>query len=152
MAKSYQLKTVAFAYLALFWCTFVYAAENPLVAGLESIPPKALLYVLGLSIVGGAAGTLSKLTRPDIVVRNLGLEIAKDVFMSVLAGALMFFFTSWVPSVSFWPQAILITMSGYGGSKVIDMIFTDGAFPAMRTLVQRVFNITPKDPTGGAQP
>lgn len=150
MAKSYQLKTAALAYLGFFWCTLVYAAENPLVAGLESIPAKAILYVLALSVVGGAAGTLTKLTRPDIVVRHLPLEIAKDVFMSVLAGLLMFFFTSWVPSVSFWPQAILITMSGYGGSKVIDMAFTDGAFPFMRDLVRRVFNITPKDPTGGS--
>lgn len=150
MAKSYQLKTAALAYLGLFWCTFVYAAENPLVAGLESIPAKAMLYVLVLSIVGGAAGTLTKLTRSDIVVRNLTLEIAKDVFTSILAGTLIFFFTSWQPWITFWPQAILITSAGYGGSKVIDMIFTDGAMPALRSFVQRVFNITPKDTNGGS--
>ncbi len=55
MAKSYQLKTAALVYLGLFWCTLVYAAENPLVAGLESITAKAILYVLALSIVGCAA-------------------------------------------------------------------------------------------------
>lgn len=144
MAKSYQLKHAAFAYLCVFWCTFVYAAENPLVAGLESIPAKALLYVLVLSVVGGAAGTLNKLSRNDIVVKYLALEIVKDTFMSVLAGFIMFFFTSWAPAVSFWPQAILITFAGYGGSKVVDMIFTDGAYPAIRTFVRRVFNITDK--------
>jgi len=147
VAKSYQLKHAALAYLALFWCTFVYAAENPLVAGLESIPAKALLYVLVLSMVGGAAGTLNKLSRNDIVIKYLGLEIIKDVFMSILAGFIMFFFTSWTPAVSFWPQAILITFAGYGGSKVIDMIFTDGAFPAIRTFARRVFNITDKGST-----
>lgn len=144
MAKSfYQLKTAALAYLGIFWCTFVYAAENPLVAGLESIPAKAMVYVLVLSVVGGAAGTLTKLTRPDVVVRNLSLEIAKDTFMSILAGVIIFFFTSWQPWITFWPQAILITLAGYGGSKVIDMLFTDGAFPALRAFVQRVFNVTP---------
>lgn len=147
MAKSYQLKMAALAYLGIFWCSFVYAAENPLVEGLESIPAKAMIYVLVLSIVGGAAGTLTKLTRPDVVVRNLSLEIAKDVLTSVLAGALIFFFTSWQPWISFWPQAILITLAGYGGSKVIDMLFTDGAYPAMRAFVQRVFNIAPTKDT-----
>lgn len=151
MAKSnLQLKHAALVYLALFWCTFVYAAENPLVAGLESIPAKALIYVLILSMVGGAAGTLNKLSRSDVVIHSLSIEISKDVFMSVLAGILMFFFTSWAPMISFWPQAILITFAGYGGSKVIDAMFTNGAFPAINSFVQRVFNITPKD--GGTPP
>lgn len=148
MAKSdLQLKHAALAYLAVFWCSFVYAADNPLVDGLEAIPAKALIYVLVLSIVGGAAGTLNKLSRADIMIRNLPLEIAKDVFMSLLAGMLMFFFTSWAPSITFWPQAILITFSGYGGSKIIDMMFTEGAFPAIRGLVQRIFNTGSKDPS-----
>lgn len=144
MAKSYQLKHAALAYLAIFWCSVTYAAENTLVAGLESIPAKALIYVLVLSVVGGAAGTLNKLSRTDMVVTHLAVEICKDVFMSIFAGFVMFLFTSWTPAVTFWPQAILITFAGYGGSKVVDMIFTDGAYPAIRTFVRRVFNITDK--------
>lgn len=147
MAKSYQLKRAALVYLSLFWCTFVYAAESPLVDGLESIPAKALLYVLVLSMVGGAAGTLNKLSRNDVVVTRLGVAIGKDVFMSIFAGFVMFLFTSWTPSVTFWPQAILITFAGYGGSKVVDMIFTEGVSPALRTFVRRVFNITDKGNT-----
>ena len=148
-----QLKKAALAYLAFVWCTFVYAADtpgNPLVTGLESIPLKALVYVLVLSVVGGAAGTLNRLSRTDIVIRNLTLEIIKDGFMSLFAGGVTFLFTSWTPAITFWPQAILITFAGYGGSKVVDMMFTDGALPAFRGLIQRLFNTGPKN-SGGAQ-
>lgn len=129
----------------LFSGTLAYAAENPLVIGIESIPLKAIGYVLMLSIVGGMAGTLTKLARPDIVVRNLPLEIAKDVITSIVAGMLAFFFTSWSDAISFWPQAIAITMAGYGGSKVLDIMLVDGAMPWFRDLMHRIFNIKPKD-------
>lgn len=142
MAKSYQLKYAALIYLGVFWCAVAYAAENPLVEGIEAIPGKAVLYVLALSIVGGAAGTLTKLARPDIVVHNLALEIAKDVLTSIVAGLLAFFFTSWSNSISFWPQAILITMAGYGGSKVLDMALADGFIPWF----QRMFGKTQEKP------
>lgn len=147
MAKSnLQLKHAALVYLALFWCTFVYAAESPLVAGLESIPARALVYVLILSMVGGAASTLNKLSRSDTAVPRLGLQICKDIFLSLFAGAVMFLFTSWAPSVTFWPQAILITFAGYGGGKLIDNQFTEVVAPAMTGFMKRllaVFGIAP---------
>lgn len=147
MAKSLQLKYAIQAYLIINWCLFstAYAAESPFVIGIEAIPAKAFLYVLALSIVGGAAGTLTKLSRPDIIVRNLPLEITKDIFASVVAGMLVFFFTSWWETVSFWLQSALITLAGYGGSKVLDMMLIDGAMPWFREFMQRVLNIKPKD-------
>lgn len=147
MAKSLQLKYAIWLYLLLNWTAVAYAAENPLVEGLEAIPGKAIAYVLALSVVGGAAGTLTKLARPDIVIRSLGLEISKDVATSVLAGILMFFATSWTPWVTFWPQAIAITMAGYGGSKTLDLALNDGFFPWMRSVAQRVLGVKPD---GGA--
>lgn len=145
MAKSLQLKYAIWACLFLNWGAVAYAAENPLVEGLESIPIKALGYVLALSIVGGTAGTLTKIARPDLIVRNLPLEITKDMVASIVAGLLAFFGTMWWEGVNFWLQAALVTMAGYGGSRVLDMMLIDGAMPWFKSFMQRVFNITPKD-------
>lgn len=143
-AKSLQLKKAIWAYLLVNWSVVAYAAENPLVQGIEAIPVKAFLYVLALSVVGGAAGTLTKLTRPDIVVRNLPLEISKDMMASIVAGMLAFFFSSWWNGINFWLQAGLVTLAGYGGSKVLDAALADGFFPWM----QRVFGKVQKDQNG----
>ena len=146
MAKNVQLKYAVQAYLLLTWSAFAYAAENPFVAGIESIPARAIVYVLGLAVIGGAAGTLTKLSRPDTVVRNLPLEICRDILASVVAGMLVFFFTSSVKWFDFWLMAAMVTLAGYGGSKVLDLMLVDGALPALRNLIQRIFNITPNPP------
>lgn len=149
MAKSLQLKYAIWACLILNWGAVAYAAENPLVQGLESIPLKAVGYVLAMSVIGGTAGTLTKLARPDIVVRNLPLEITKDMLASVVIGMLVFFFTSWWAGVNYWLQAAMITMAGYSGSKGLDMLLIDGAMPWFRQFVQRVLNIAPVPPKDG---
>lgn len=148
MAKSLQLKYAIWSYLLLTWSAMAYAAENPLVAGLEAIPPRAMAYVIGLAIIGGAAGTLTKLSRPDTVVRNLPLEICKDILASLVAGLIAFFVGSWSNKVDFWLMAAMITIAGYGGSKLLDVALVDGAVPWVRDFMRRVFNITPpKDDT-----
>lgn len=148
MAKSLQLKHAIWIYLFLNWGAVASAAENPLVEGLEAIPLKAMVYVLALSVIGGTAGTLTKIARPDIVVRNLPLEITKDIFASIVAGLLAFLFSSWWNGVNFWLQAGLITIAGYGGSKALETMFAEGAVPWFKNFMQRVFNVAPKD--GGA--
>lgn len=143
MAKSLQLKYAIWACLFLNWGAVAYAAENPLVAGLESIPAKAIGYVLALSIVGGTAGTLTKLARPDVVVRNLPLEITKDMVASVVIGLLVFFVSMWWEGINFWLQAAAITMAGYSGSKGLDLLLIEGAIPGVRQFLRRVFNLPP---------
>jgi hypothetical protein len=64
---------------------------------------------------------------------------------SVVAGMLVFFFTSWWDAINFWLQAALITIAGYGGSKTLDTLFADGAVPWFKNFMQRVFNVAPKD-------
>jgi hypothetical protein len=141
VAKSLQLKKAIWAYLLINWSVLAYAADNSsLVNGIEAIPLKAFLYVFALSVVGGAAGTLTKLTRTDIVVRNLTLEIAKDILASLVAGLLVFFFSSWWSNVNFWLQAGLVTLAGYGGSKVLDTALADGLGPWLN----RVFGKLPE--------
>lgn len=150
MAKSLQLKYAIWAYLFMAWSTMAYAADNRFVDGLESIPHKAFAYVIGLAILGGAAGTLNKLSRPDTSVRNLPLEIIKDTFASVVAGLLAFFAAGWVDKFDFWLTAIVITLAGYGGSKVLDAALVDGVMPWVKDLARRVFNIPP--PKDGTSP
>lgn len=148
MAKSLQLKHAIWVYLCFWWSAVAYAAENPLVEGIEAIPLKAMIYVFALSIVGGAAGTLTKLSRPEIIVRNLTLEITKDIMASLVAGMLVFFFTSWwKEDMNFWLQAAAVTMAGYGGSKVLDLALADGFLPWL----QRVFGRAAQKDNGGAQ-
>lgn len=150
MAKSLQLKYAIWAYLLLTWSALAYAADNPLVTGLESIPHKAIAYVLGLAIIGGAAGTLTKLSRPDTVVRNLPLEICKDILASIVAGLLAFFLASWANRFDFWLIAAMVTMAGYGGSKMLDVALVEGAMPWFRDFLRRVFNVPP--PKDGPAP
>lgn len=155
MAKSVQLKWAIWIYMLLNWTAVAYASESPFVAGIEKIPAKAVVYVFGLAVLGGAAGTLTKLARTDIVVRNLSLEITKDIVASLAAGVFVFLFTSWWDDINFWLQAAFITLAGYGGSKVLDLALADGLLPWM----QRVFgrnvdaapNRPPVDHQGGAQ-
>lgn len=148
MAKSLQLRYAAWYILIVQWAGWstAYAAENPLVTGIEAIPIKAFIYVLALSIIGGTAGTLAKLSRNDIVVRNLPLEIAKDIVASLVAGLLVFFFSSWWESINFWLQAALVTMAGYGGSRVLDVALVDGFFPWMQRVFGRVHTTEPPRP------
>jgi hypothetical protein len=147
VAKSLQLKHAIQVYLLLTWLPLAYAAEmDPLVVGLESIPPRAVAYVVGLASVGGIAGTLTKMCKPDTAVRSLPLEIFKDIFASLVAGMLAFFFMSWSGAFVFWATAIAITMAGYGGSKVLDLMLVDGVMPWFRNLIQRVFNLSPTPP------
>lgn len=154
MAKSFQLKHAVWVYVFLNWSALAYAAENTMVSGIESIPAKAIVYVLSLSIVGGAAGTLTKLARPDVAVRNLPLEITKDIFASVVAGMLAYFFTNWKSaggvSMDFWLQAAIVTIAGYGGSKFLDLVLVDGIGPWLKTILQRILGVAPKDGNGPA--
>lgn len=139
MAKSVQLRWAIWLYLILTWTAVCYAAEpNTLSQGLGAIPLRDIGTALFLSVVGGVAGTLVKLTKPDILVKNLALEIAKDSMSSLVVGLLTFFFSSWWTGVSYWLQAGLILIAGYGGSRVLDVMLDEGAIPWFRALLGRL--------------
>ncbi|MCX7283890.1 MAG: hypothetical protein NTX28_07575 [Novosphingobium sp.] len=142
MAKSLQLKTAIWSYLLVFWSATVWAADTDLAKGLEAISFKTILYVFMLSFIGGMAGTLNKICSPDIVVKRVWVEVAKDLFSSLLAGLLVFFLTSWWSTV-FWGQAILITLAGAGGSRVVDRMLEGGMFPWLDRVFGKVNKDTP---------
>lgn len=141
MAKSLQLKLAFWIYLSAFWCAAAYAAETDLAKGIESIPFAAIKYVLIFSLIGGAAGTLNKISNPDIIIKRVWLEVLKDMVCALAAGMVIFFLVSWTP-ISFWLQAAFITLGGVGGSKVLDQGLDNGLFP----WIGRLFGKVPAGP------
>lgn len=146
MAKSMQLRTAFWCYLMVFWSAAAYAAENSFAAGMESIPFQSIKYVLFLAAIGGAAGTLNKVSNPDLQVRSIWLEIIKDIFASLVVGLIIFFFTSWT-TLNFWIQAGLITIGGFGGTKTLDHALVNGLFP----WIGRIFGKVSKDAEEGVK-
>lgn len=128
VAKNVQLKRVIWAYLLFCWASIVYASELSFAEGVESIPFRAMGYVLVLSVLGGMAATLPKIINPVITIRSIPLEIVKDVVCSFVAGLIIFFAAielTW--SWSF--TCLLILLGGAGGAKFIDLLLNNGFFP-----------------------
>lgn len=137
MAKSVQLKIAIWFYLCAFWCAAAYAAETDLAKGIESIPFAAIKYTIMFSLIGGAANTLNKITKTDIQIKSVWLEVVKDMFCGMAAGMLVFLLVSWTP-MPFTIQAALITLGGAGGSRVIDRGVEDGLFGWMGDVFKRL--------------
>lgn len=154
MAKFVQLKIAIVIHLLITWSAVAYAADaNSFVLGIEAIPLEAFGYVAGIAFASGSAATLIKVARPDIIVRNLFLEVVKDLVASVVAGMLVFFFTSWM-GTSIWPQLGLILLAGFGGTRVLDVAIADGLFPWLSKVMGRTIDTipAPRAPTDGGTP
>lgn len=142
MAKNVQLKYAILIYLSLFWCVAAYAAEITLEQGLRSVSGFTVLAIIVLSAVGGAGGTLIRMASPNApIVRNLPLEIAKDIVCSILAGSLGFLFSSWYKWEVWYPTAIIITTCGFGGSKILEIYLNEGIIPYMKKFGRRILGI-----------
>ena len=139
MAKNVQLKYAILIYLCMFWCATAYAAEMSLEQGLRSLSAFTLVSILVLSAVGGAGATLVRMTSATApLVRNLPLEIARDVVCSILAGFLGFLLSSWYKWEVWYPTAIIITVSGFGGSKLLEIYLDEGLIPFFKKWVRRL--------------
>ena len=127
MPTSIQLKSFLTLWLLLFWSVTAIAAQVTFVGDMRDIPPAAVAISVLLSIIGGAAYTASKIAATDIVVKSVPLEVLKDVLTSVVVGFLIFCLGSYLE----WPsvvQAGLITLGGYGGSRILE--------PALATFIK----------------
>jgi len=119
MPTPVQLKAFVSFWLLLFWSLAAYAAQATFVSDLRDIPPAAVAISILLACIGGAAWTASKLASPNVHVKSVPLEVVKDVLTSIVIGLLIFFAGSYFE----WPsvvQAGLITLGGYGGSRVLE--------------------------------
>jgi hypothetical protein len=124
-----QLKRFVSIWLMVFWSAAAAAAQATFAHDLRDIPPAAVAISILLAVIGGAAYTASKLAAVEVQVKSVPLEITKDVLTSVVVGLLVFFAGSYFE----WPsvvQAGLITLAGYGGSRVLE--------PALAVLVKRM--------------
>lgn len=125
MRNALQLRNCFLLWLLVLWSVCVYGAEPNLATGMGSIPLAAVGWCVLLSLIGGAAFTTNKISRPNIVIKNVLIEVTKDILMSLVAGLITFFVSSQF-GVAYWLQAALITISGYGGSKVLDKYLSKG--------------------------
>lgn len=119
MPTSIQLKSIVSLWLLLFWAVAACAAQTTFVGDMSDIPPAAVAISILLAIIGGAAYTASKIASVNVVVKSVPLEVLKDVLTSIVVGLLIFFLGSYLE----WPsvvQAGLITLGGYGGSRVLE--------------------------------
>jgi len=142
MRNLLQLKKALYAWFGVLWTATAYAAQNSFTEGIESIPLRAIGYALILSCLGGLAATTTKITKADAVIKNIWIEIFKDILCSILAGTFIFCLTSWA-GLSFWLQIIFISLAGYSGSRLLERGIENGLFP----WVDKVFgnsSIAPK--------
>jgi ABC-type xylose transport system permease subunit len=134
MPTATQLKSFVSFWLLLFWSIAAYAAQETFGGDLRDIPPAAVAISVLLAIIGGAAYTASKLAAPDVQVKSVPLEVLKDVLTSIVVGFIVFCVGSYMQ----WPsvvQAGLITLAGYGGSRVLEPLLA-----ALISRGSRLFN------------
>ncbi len=119
MLTRLQLKDLFFGWLCAFWVPAVWAAQSTFAGDITAIPPAAIAISVLLAIIGGAAYTAQKIADPVVVIKSIPAEIIKDVLTSIVIGLLIFFLGSYMQWASV-VQAGLITLGGYGGSRVLE--------------------------------
>ena len=127
MRNVIQLRTVVFAWLLALWGVAAWAAESTFAKDIGSYPIEAIQLTIFLSFIGGLAFTTNKISKPEIIVKNVWLEMAKDIISSMVAGLITFFFSTWVGTPSAL-QAVFITIAGFGGSRTLDKFLNDAFF------------------------
>ncbi|MCC6071470.1 phage holin family protein [Massilia sp. GCM10020059] len=125
MLDRMQLKKFIWAWLASFWSASAWAATATFASDLSKIPPAAVAVAIALSFIGGAAATLQKIANPDFVVKNVALEIAKDICGSLVAGLVTYSLCAW-QELPLLLQPGCITIAGYGGSRVLERYLAAG--------------------------
>lgn len=123
MPASLQLKQFVGIWLLLFWATAAFAAQATFSHDVTDIPPAAVAISCLLAIIGGAAYTAQKIADPNVTIRSPAKEIVKDVLTSIVVGLVIFCLGSYLQWASV-VQAGLITLGGYGGSRVLEPLLS----------------------------
>lgn len=121
MLNPRRILTAFKAWLCLFWCTAALAAEQTFrQPSLTELPLAAITVSVLLAVIGGAAYTAQKMAAPDgQQIGSIPLEIIKDVLTSVVIGLIAFSVSSYL-ELPVVVQAGVITLAGYGGSRVLE--------------------------------
>ena len=136
MPASLQLRKILWAKMLMLWSCAAFAAQATFANDLAAIPPAAIAISVLLAVIGGAAYTAQKIADPNTVVKSNALEIVKDTLTSVVVGLLIFFMGSYWQLASVL-LAGLITLGGYGGSRVLE--------PALERLIEWIKSGTTKE-------
>lgn len=132
MSESRQVKhlrALFIGWLCVFWTAAAWAAQDTFISGVHTIPAGAVAIALVLAMVGGAAHTAAKVASPVIVLKSIAAEIVRDVITSIVVGLIVFFAGAW-QEWPLWLHCILITLGGYGGSRVLE--------PALSVFIDRI--------------
>lgn len=121
----YLTKRLTWTWLLTFWSASAWAASSTFASDLSSIPVAAVVVAIALSLIGGAAATLQKIANPEVVVKSLALEIAKDILGSVVAGLVTYSLCAW-QEIPLLLQPGCITIAAYGGSRVLERYLSAG--------------------------
>lgn len=125
MRDCLQLKKVFSVWLMAMWTASAWAASTAFTGDLSSIPPAAVAVAVALALVGGATATLQRIANPETVIKNLWLEVARDILSSVVAGLITYFVCAWQAFPALL-QAGIITVAGYGGARVLERYLSAG--------------------------
>ncbi|NHZ81805.1 hypothetical protein F2P44_21365 [Massilia sp. CCM 8695] len=115
---------LCWTWLLASWDTSA-AAATSFASDLSSIPLDGVVVAITLSLVGGAAGTLQKIASPEVVIKSLPLEIAKDILISLVAGLVTYSLCAW-QEIPLLLQPGCITIAAYGGSRVLERYLSAG--------------------------
>lgn len=120
-----QLKKIGWVWLMTMWSASAWAAQVTFVTDLSAIPLGAVAIAALISLIGGAAATLARIANPDALIKNLLLEVLRDILASLVVGMVTFFACAW-REVSPLLAAGGIFIAGYGGSRVLDRYLSVG--------------------------
>lgn len=101
------------------WSAAAVAAQTTFARDLAALPLDAVAISMVLALIGGGAYTAQKIADPNVVIKSRKHEVVKDMLNSIVVGLLIFFGGVWQEWGSM-PLAILITLGGYGGSRVLE--------------------------------
>lgn len=102
-----------------FFLAINFAHAQTLAQGLSSISMGNTLIAACLAFVGGAAWTAQKEARRETENKKLWATVFSDILVSVVAGLITYFLLS-IATDSPLVQAALITIAGYGGTRIMD--------------------------------
>lgn len=129
MQTGVQLKRFLWGWLLTIWSAAAVAAQSTFTKDITAIAPSDIAISVLLAVIGGAAYSSQKVADPAVVIKSNAAEIVKDLLNSLVVGLCFFFFGAWRGWDSFL-TAFLITLGGYGGSRVLE--------PGVEALINKI--------------
>lgn len=125
MPDTKQLLKLSWLLLAMCFSMSAVAAQTVFVTDLSVIPLGTVALAVVISIVGGLASTLAKISSPRIKVENLWLVVMSDMASSIVGGLIAFFVAAAAERPPF-QAAVAILVAGLTGAIGLKKYFPVG--------------------------